>query len=289
MRIESCNRIQNPCTILCILGNRSDLIQGRCKCDQTITGNSAVCRFQTSHTAKCSRLTNRTAGIRAKGSRSQRCRYARRRTAGRTARYTLCVKRIACLCKCRGLCRTAHCKFIHACLAEHNHILCHQLFHNRCIIRRDKVFQHLRGTGGFNAVCTNVVFDCHRDAAKYTCISGINLFLRSICICHGTFCCYSNITLNRFIISCYPIQISLCQFRRRNFFSVQHLTQFSDSLLRKIHMFYSFARRRMPPFFYSNYSTTFGTTKQFSSFTAFCRIFSVGKLSALMSSRKSFR
>ena len=58
MRIISCNRIQNPSTVFCILGNRPDLIQRRSKCHQTITGNTAIGRLQTGYAAKRCRLTN---------------------------------------------------------------------------------------------------------------------------------------------------------------------------------------------------------------------------------------
>ena len=142
VRVKSCNGIQNPCTVLCVFGNRSDLIQRGSKCHQTITGNSAVGRLQSGNAAERCRLTNGAAGVRTQCSRSQRSRYACCGTAGRTTRHTFSVKRIAGFCKSRSLCGTTHCKFVHACFSQHDNVLCSQFFHYSCIIRRNEIFQH---------------------------------------------------------------------------------------------------------------------------------------------------
>ena len=142
-----------------VVGESTNLVQGRRKGDEAITGNEAVCRFEADDTAVRSRLTDGSACIRAEGPD----RFARSdsggRTAGRTTGDAIEVPRVMSQLESRVFCRTAHGEFVHIGLAQADIISSHQFFDDRRIVRRFEIFQHLRCTRSLLAFDADVVLD----------------------------------------------------------------------------------------------------------------------------------
>ena len=154
-----CNRVENDSRISYISGNRSNLVQRGRKGNKAITRNQAIGWLQAYQAAERSRLTDRSAGIRAQCPDCFPCCYSRCAAARRTARYIFRVPRIHGWPKIRVLGRAAHGKFIHIGLTYRHIIIGFQSFNNPCIIRRCPVFQHTGSRCTFLPSDDNVILD----------------------------------------------------------------------------------------------------------------------------------
>ena len=141
--VMSANQTVQHCHILDGFADWPNLVERRCECNQTISGNAAIGRLQTNCSAERGRLPNRPARIRTQCDDGFACCNRSCRTAGRTARYTVQIVRIVGLFDVRGFCRRTHCKFIHVEFAGDNHLGCPNRLHHGCIKRRNIVCQHL--------------------------------------------------------------------------------------------------------------------------------------------------
>ena len=135
-RIVTGNRIEQHGCVLDGAAERADLVERRCECDQTVTGNRTVGRLEADNAAEGRRLTDRAAGIRAERQRSLACCNNSSGAAGGTARYAVETMRVVGRVHSRILAGGAHCELVHVGLAGDDRIGSNQLLHNGCIVRR---------------------------------------------------------------------------------------------------------------------------------------------------------
>ena len=112
------NCFQDRCAVCHIFCYRSDLIQRRTICDQSVTGNGSVRRFDTGYSTERTRLTDGSAGIRSKCKGTFPAATAAQEPPEDPPGTCSGIPWIFCLAVSRSLCRTSHGKFIHICLSN---------------------------------------------------------------------------------------------------------------------------------------------------------------------------
>ena len=237
-RIVAGNGIEQHGSILDGAAEWADLVERGGKCNEAVTGNRTVGRLEADNAAERSRLTDRTAGIRAQCQRSFACRNNSSGTAGRAARYAVEIVRVVSR-VCSGvLAGGAHCELVHVGLAGDNGIGSGQLLDNRRIVRRLEIVQHLGGTGSQRALGADIVLDRDRDTGQRgKCIAACALLVNSLCLCQRRFLCYGNVALNLILYRLGAGKNVLCQLYCGNLLFAEQLGQLGRGFLIKCHLF----------------------------------------------------
>ena len=168
-----------------ILCHRSDLIQRGTVGDESVTGYRSVGWLQSGHAAEGTGLTDRSAGIGAKGREALVCRYRAAGAAGRAARDMLRVPGILRRTEGGSLGCASHGEFIHVRLADESQLRPssddppppHRIGWN-------KIVQDLRTAGRLQTFRADVVLDSHRNAGQRSGqLSVIDLLLYGFRLC----------------------------------------------------------------------------------------------------------
>ena len=113
LRIMRSDRLKDGCTIGHILGNRSNLIERRTVCDQSVTGYGSIRWLNSGYTTEGTWLTDGSAGVGAQSVGTFFRSHCCTRSTGRSSRYMLLIPRILRLAVCGCLSRTSHRELIH--------------------------------------------------------------------------------------------------------------------------------------------------------------------------------
>ena len=145
---------------------RADLVERGRKRNQAVTGYRAIGRLKADHAAERRGLADRAAGVRAECERYFARRNNRRRAAGRAARNTGEAVRVVGRVHSGVLAGGTHRELVHIRLAGHDHVVRGELFHDRRVVRRLEVIEHLGRAGGQRALGADVVLDGNRNARE---------------------------------------------------------------------------------------------------------------------------
>ncbi len=126
-----------------IRGNGADLIERRCKRDETVPRNPAIGRFQANTAAMAAWLPDRTAGIRPERRRHHACRNGGGAAARRPAGDILRGRRIARYAERRVFGARSHREFIKIGFSNDDRSRLAQRLHHRCIVGRHEICKHL--------------------------------------------------------------------------------------------------------------------------------------------------
>ena len=124
--------------------DRPGLVEARGERDHAVTRYATVGRLEPDRIGHGRGLANRTAGVRGRRRRRKSCRHRRRRPAGRAARRPLEVPGISDRAVIAGLVGRPHRELVHVGFAEHHDAGIGQAFHDRRVVRRYEVVEHLR-------------------------------------------------------------------------------------------------------------------------------------------------
>ena len=237
-RVVAGNSIEQHRCILDGAAERADLVEGGSERDKAVTGNRTVGRLEADNAAEGRRLTDGTAGIRAKGERCFACRNDSSGAAGRAARYAVEVMRVVGRVHSRILAGGAHCELVHVGLAGDNRVGSRQLLDNGSVVGRLEVAQHLGRAGGQRALGADVVLDGDRDtgqsgkriARSALLIDGLGLRERRL-LSDG------NVALNLVLYRLRACKNVLCQLDSGDLLLAEQFGQLGRSFLKKCHLF----------------------------------------------------
>ena len=228
---------------------RADLVERGRKRDQAVAGYRAIGRLEADHAAERRGLADRAAGVRAERKRHLARRNDRRRAAGRAARHTGETVRIVGRVCSRVLAGGTHRELIHIRLAGHDNIVRGELFHDRRVVRRLEIVQHLGRAGGQRPFCADVVLDRDRDARERGQLLACGaLFVHRLGLCECRLLREGHITLYLVLDRARAGEYVLRQLDRGDFLFGEQFGQLGRCFFIKCHFL-------CPPF----YSTTRGT------------------------------
>jgi hypothetical protein len=219
--VETGHGIQQQRAVFRRTSHRAGLIQAGGVGDHAVTRHHAVSRLDAADAAERCRLTDRAAGVGAGGRWCQPRGHCRSRAAGAAARYGVLIPRVFHRAEKRVFVGRAHSEFVHVQLAENHRAGRIELADHVCIVRCDKVVEHLRAAGSAPAVGSENVFVRNRNACQRAGIAGCTLGIGCLCLCQRQSRVYSDVGVQLRIQFGDAVEVELGQFDAGNLLGCQ--------------------------------------------------------------------